>query len=153
MRAARFPLGAFPSRENALQPVQGKVSERLWEAPRGFTLRLRAPSGAEDCTPKIDESEIIADFQAFFSGLSVAFSNVISLQLYFPKGCHLPNLFLLAIYIYIYIYIILLYYYTIILYYIYIYTSIYYLVLLYTIYILSIVSIWIVRARAFRRCT
>ena len=41
MRATRFSLRASPLRENALQPVQGTVSERLREALRGFTLRLR----------------------------------------------------------------------------------------------------------------
>ena len=48
MRAARFPLGVFPLRENALEPMQGKVSERLWGAPKGVTLRLRAWSVNQD---------------------------------------------------------------------------------------------------------
>ena len=42
MRATRFPLRAFPLRENALQPVQGKVSERTLRSSERFYFALRA---------------------------------------------------------------------------------------------------------------
>ena len=58
MRATRLPLRAVPLREETLQPVSGKVSERLREALRGFTSRLRAskpqPCTANLCTNIVD---------------------------------------------------------------------------------------------------
>ena len=42
MRATRFPLRAVPLRGNVSWAVQGKVSERLRDALRDFTLRPRA---------------------------------------------------------------------------------------------------------------
>lgn len=52
MRARRLPLRVVPLRENVSWPVQGKVSQRLWQTLRGFTLLFRALK----CQPTLSDS-------------------------------------------------------------------------------------------------
>ena len=48
------------------------------------------------CTPEIDTSEIIVDFQGVFQWIvSGMFQHNFTLQLYAPKNCHFPSGFLL----------------------------------------------------------